>query len=130
MVIFFFSHVEWTIHDLASNMQGEGQTDVLIMDFAKAFDKVGYRRLIHTQGFQKAQYWVLASSYCTYSPVHVKDLAESLSTRVRLLVTLYYTWLFSEWFCEPTGRSTRIIVIFMETLYNPYNLEESPLYTM
>ena len=85
MVIFFFSHVEWTIHDLASNMQGEGQPDVLIMDFAKAFDKVGYRRLIHRQGFQKAQYWVLASSYCTYSPIHVKDLAESLSTRVRLL---------------------------------------------
>ena len=77
--------MEWTIHDLASNMQGEGQPDVLIMDFAKAFDKVGYRRLIHRQGFQKAQYWVLASSYCTYSPIHVKDLAESLSTRVRLL---------------------------------------------
>ena len=82
---FFFSHVEWTIHDLASNMPGEGLTDILIMDFAKAFDKVGYRPLIHRQGFQKAQYWVLAPSYCTYSPVHVKDLAESLSTRVRLL---------------------------------------------
>ena len=77
--------MEWTIHDLASNMQGEGQTDVLITDFENAFDKVGYRRLIHRQEFQKAQYWVLASSCCTYSPVHVKDLAESLSTKVRLL---------------------------------------------
>ena len=67
-------------------MQGEDQTDVLITDFEKAFDKVGYRCLIHRQEFQKAQYWVLASSCCTYSPhVHVKDLAESLSTKVRLL---------------------------------------------
>ena len=90
--------MEWTIHDLASNMQGEGQTDVLITDFENAFDKVGYRHLIHRQEFQKAQYWVLASSCCTYSPVHVKDLAESLSTKVDyLLMTLYYTWLFSLW---------------------------------
>ena len=77
--------MEWTIHDLASNMQGEGQTDVLITDFENAFDKVGYGHLIHRQEFQKVQYRVLASSCCTYSTVHVKDLAESLSTKVRLL---------------------------------------------
>ena len=34
------------VHDLACNMQGGGQTDVLIMDFSKAFDKVGHQCLI------------------------------------------------------------------------------------
>ena len=34
------------VHDLASNMQGGGQTDLVIMDFSKAFDKVGHKRLI------------------------------------------------------------------------------------
>ena len=34
-------------HDLASNMQGGGQTDMLIMDFSKAFDKVGHQHLTH-----------------------------------------------------------------------------------
>lgn len=34
------------VDDLANNMQGGGQTDVLIMHFSKAFDKVGHQRLI------------------------------------------------------------------------------------
>ena len=39
------------VHDLACNMQGGGQTDVVIMDFSKAFDKVGHRRLIKKLGY-------------------------------------------------------------------------------
>ena len=34
------------VHDLADNMQGGGQTDVLVMDFSEAFDKVGHQRLL------------------------------------------------------------------------------------
>lgn len=34
------------VNDLAFNMQGGGQTDLLIMDFSKAFDRVGHQRLL------------------------------------------------------------------------------------
>ena len=34
------------IDDLAYNMQNGGQIDVAIMDFSKAFDKVGHQRLL------------------------------------------------------------------------------------
>ena len=34
------------INDLAYNMQNEGQIDAAIMDFSKAFDKVGHQRLL------------------------------------------------------------------------------------
>ena len=34
------------VHDLADNLQGGGQTYVLVMDFSKAFDKVGHERLL------------------------------------------------------------------------------------
>ena len=34
------------VHDLADNMLGGGQTDVLVMDFSKAFNKVGHQRLL------------------------------------------------------------------------------------
>ena len=114
-------------------MQGEGQTDVFITDFENAFDKVGYRRLIHRQEFQKAQYWVLASSCCTYSPVHVKDLAESLSTKVRLPAddTILYLAIQSMNDSVSLQEDLRWLLFFsMETLHNPYNLEESSLYTM
>ena len=33
-------------HDLASNLQAGHQTDMLVMDFSKAFDKVGHARLM------------------------------------------------------------------------------------
>ena len=33
-------------HDLAKNCHGGHQTDVLVMDFSKAFDKVGHERLL------------------------------------------------------------------------------------
>ena len=33
-------------HDLVSNCHGGHQTDVLVMDFSKAFDKVGHERLL------------------------------------------------------------------------------------
>jgi len=34
------------VHDIVSNMAAGLQTDVCILDFAKAFDKVGHRRLV------------------------------------------------------------------------------------
>ena len=41
------------VHDIISNLdgavnRGHKQTDLIIMDFAKAFDKVPHRRLLHT----------------------------------------------------------------------------------
>ena len=35
------------IHDIAFNMQAGVQNDVVIMDFAKAFDKVAHNRLLY-----------------------------------------------------------------------------------
>ena len=40
------------MHDIISNLdgavnRGHKQTDLIIMDFAKAFDKVPHRRLLH-----------------------------------------------------------------------------------
>ena len=40
------------VHDIISNLNGavnhgHKQTDLIIMDFAKAFDKVPHRRLLH-----------------------------------------------------------------------------------
>jgi len=37
------------IDDLAKEMQGGGQTDVIVMDFSKAFDKQGQRYTGNTQ---------------------------------------------------------------------------------
>ena len=34
------------VHEIVSNMAAGLQTDVCILDFAKAFDKVGHRRLV------------------------------------------------------------------------------------
>jgi retron-type reverse transcriptase len=34
------------INDIAKEMQGGGQTDVIVMDFSKAFDKVPHKELI------------------------------------------------------------------------------------
>jgi hypothetical protein len=49
-------------HDLAKNCQNGHQTDVLVMDFSKAFDKVGHRRLLEklsTYGITgKTQRWI------------------------------------------------------------------------
>ena len=33
-------------HDLVTNMQSGAQTDVIVMDFSKAFDKVSHTKLI------------------------------------------------------------------------------------
>ena len=35
------------IHDLAKEIQGGGQTDVIFMDFSKAFDKVSHNGLLY-----------------------------------------------------------------------------------
>jgi len=34
------------VHDVVSNMAAGFQTDVCILDFAKAFDKVGHKQLV------------------------------------------------------------------------------------
>ena len=48
--------------DLIRNMSNGAETDVLIMDFAKAFDKVGHRRLLRKLNYygidKKTQIWV------------------------------------------------------------------------
>jgi len=36
-----------TLHDIAKNMEEGEQTDVILLDFAKAFDKVPHTRLLH-----------------------------------------------------------------------------------
>ena len=54
------------VHDLACKMQdgGRGQTDVLIIDFSEAFDKVGHQRLIKKLDFYGVRYktrdWIQA----------------------------------------------------------------------
>ena len=50
------------MHDIISNLdgavnRGHKQTDLIIMDFAKAFDKVPHRRLLH-----KLEYYVIRGS--------------------------------------------------------------------
>ena len=34
-------------HDLVTNMQSDAKTDVIVMDFSKAFDKVRHTKIIH-----------------------------------------------------------------------------------
>ena len=36
-----------TIQDLAHNIDSKGQTDVILLDFSKAFDKVPHKRLLY-----------------------------------------------------------------------------------
>ena len=36
-----------TIQDWASSINSKGQTDVILLDFSKAFDKVSHRKLLH-----------------------------------------------------------------------------------
>ena len=36
-----------TINDLAKNLDNAGQTDLILLDFSKAFDKVPYKRLLY-----------------------------------------------------------------------------------
>lgn len=40
-----------TIQDLVSNMSNGNQIDVILLDFAKAFDKVPHRHLLHKLNF-------------------------------------------------------------------------------
>jgi hypothetical protein len=35
------------VHDLTSNMDKNYQTDMIVLDFAKTFDKVSHTRLLH-----------------------------------------------------------------------------------
>ena len=49
-------------HDLVTNMQSGAQTDVIVIDFSKAFDKVSHTKLIdklHHYGIQgKTNSWI------------------------------------------------------------------------
>ena len=36
-----------TIHDIASKLERDSQVDIILLDFAKAFDKVPHHRLLH-----------------------------------------------------------------------------------
>ena len=40
-----------TIQDLAKTVDNKGQTDVILLDFSKAFDKVPHHRLLHRLEF-------------------------------------------------------------------------------
>lgn len=41
----------WTIETIAKRLQGKGQVDVVLLDFAKAFDKVPHNRLLYKLQF-------------------------------------------------------------------------------
>ena len=43
-----------TIQEIANNMTQKGQTDVILLDFAKAFNKVHHRRLLHKLNYYGA----------------------------------------------------------------------------
>ena len=48
------------VHDIISNLdgavnRGHKQTDLIIMDFAKAFDKVPHRRLLHKLDYYQVE---------------------------------------------------------------------------
>ena len=50
------THFVQFVHDIISNLdgvinRGHKQTDLIIMDFAKAFDKVPHRRLLHNLNY-------------------------------------------------------------------------------
>ena len=51
-------------HDLVTNMQSGAQTDVIVVDFSKAFDKVSHTKLIHNLHHYsiqvKANSWIKA----------------------------------------------------------------------
>jgi len=40
-------HLLHTIHDFALNLNNKAQTDVIPLDFCKAFDKMSHRLLLH-----------------------------------------------------------------------------------
>ena len=62
------------VHDIISNLdgavnRGHKQTDLIIMDFAKAFDKVPHRRLLHKLEYYRIRgsthKWINSWAYST-----------------------------------------------------------------
>ena len=45
------SQLKLTVQDLANNIDNSGQTDVILLDFSKAFDKVPHERLLYKLEF-------------------------------------------------------------------------------
>jgi hypothetical protein len=54
-----------TIQKIAQNLISKGQVDVILLDFAKAFDKVPHRRLLHKLKFYGIDGTTLAWICCT-----------------------------------------------------------------
>jgi hypothetical protein len=76
------------VHDLALSMNNRKQTDIIILDFAKAFDKVPHERLLHKLDYygirgktnkwmrtfltQRHQRVVVDGEAVDYTPVHLE----------------------------------------------------------
>ena len=63
------------INDLAQNIDAKGQTDVILLDFSKAFDKVPHKRLLY-----KINYYGIASGLHTW----IHDFLDGRSQQVLL----------------------------------------------
>ena len=54
-----------TIHDIASKLERDSQVDIILLDFAKAFDKVPHHRLLHKLEYYgvnpKTNRWIRSS---------------------------------------------------------------------
>ena len=61
------------VHDVASNMQGGLQTDVCVLDFSKAFDKVGHCRLL-----RKLEWYGVNSQTNTWIKSFLGDRTQSV----------------------------------------------------
>ena len=49
------SHLEITINEIAKNMEDVDQTDIILLDFAKAFDKVPHARLLRKMNYYRVR---------------------------------------------------------------------------
>jgi hypothetical protein len=58
-----------TIDDIAQNMEEGDQTDIILLDFAKAFDKVPHDRLLHQMEFYGVRQNTLNHPFAIFSPI-------------------------------------------------------------
>lgn len=57
-----------TVQDLAIIFDNTGQTDIILLDFSKAFDKVPHRRLMH-----KLHHYRIRGSHCGLIKVFLNE---------------------------------------------------------